>query len=76
MKTNGFPAASAPECESQVSFLGPLAESGHKRREIVSTTSAFKGAPCSTAASIVSRIDNENVQAWIAQEIAKFEAGK
>jgi hypothetical protein len=52
-------------------FLGPLAGSGKKRRQIIATTSGFEGRTCSTT-SVVTRIDNENVQAWIAQEIAKF----
>jgi len=53
-------------------FLGPVADSGDKRRAIVATTSGFAGTRCSTGDSVVSRIDSEDVQSWIAQEIEKF----
>jgi len=53
-------------------FLGPLGESGNKRRAIITTASAFLGASCSTGRSVVARIDNEDVQSWIAQQIKQW----
>lgn len=49
-------------------FVGPLGDSGHERRYIVAVTSGFKGADCPNAA-INARVDNEDVQRWIAQQI-------
>lgn len=54
-------------------FRGPVGESGEKRRAIVATTSGwFEGNTCATGRSVVSRIDNEEVQSWIARQIEHF----
>jgi len=49
-------------------FLGRPGNSGRERRYIVAVTSGFKGATCPNAA-INARVDNEDVQRWIAQQI-------
>jgi len=67
----GGPATACFGDSGGPTFLGPLADSGEKRRQIIATTSAVEGTTCSDT-SVVARIDNVNVQAWIAQEIANF----
>jgi hypothetical protein len=53
-------------------FLDPPADSGRKSREVVALTSAFEGNVCSTGRSIPVRIDNEDVQNWINQQINEW----
>ena len=57
-------------------FLGPPGESGGRQRAIVATTSAFVGGAgiCSASRSIVTRIDNADVQSWIAEQVEEFVA--
>jgi hypothetical protein len=57
-------------------FLGPLPESGRKRRPIVALTSAFEGSNCRTGRSFLARVDSTDVQSWIADEIEKFLASQ
>jgi hypothetical protein len=52
-------------------FLGQPGNSGEKRRFIVAVTSGFKGSTCPNAA-INARVDNEDVQRWIAQQIREW----
>jgi hypothetical protein len=49
-------------------FLAPPGNSGRERRFIVAVTSGFKGSTCPKTA-INARVDNEDVQRWIAQQI-------
>ncbi|MBV9491859.1 MAG: hypothetical protein JO069_19360 [Verrucomicrobia bacterium] len=52
-------------------FLGPLGDSDREQRYIVAVTSGFKGSTCPNAA-INARVDNEDVQRWIAQQIREW----
>ena len=49
-------------------FLGPLADAD-KRRTIIAVTSGFKGSNCKTNRAVTARIDNGDVQSWIAWQI-------
>jgi hypothetical protein len=68
----GRPAESCVGDSGSPTFLGPLGDSGNKRRSVVALTSAFYSPDCRTGRSIVTRIDNEDVQSWIVQEIERF----
>jgi len=57
-------------------FLGPLGNSGGKRRTVITSSSGFKGNDCTTGRSGLARIDNEDVQSWIAQQIQHFLASQ
>jgi hypothetical protein len=67
----GGPATACFGDSGGPTFLGPLADSGEKRRQILATQSGNTGTTCANP-TVVARIDNHNVQAWIAQEIANF----
>src|SRR5262249_28200510 len=64
-----------PGVSGSPTFLGPLAASGNKRRIVLAVTSAFQsieGSDCRHSRSITARIDNADVQSWIAMQIEQW----
>ena len=59
---------------SSPTFLAPLPESGRKRRPMVAISEAFEPPNCRTGRSFLARLDNDDLQVWIADEIKKFRA--
>jgi hypothetical protein len=57
---------SCPGDAASPTFLGPLAASGNKRRTVVAVTSGHQGSDCRTTRAVTARIDNLDVQSWIA----------
>ena len=55
-----------------IRFFGPIAESGNKRRTAIGTLSGFDGTNCATGRSGFARLDNEDVQSWINQQINQW----
>jgi hypothetical protein len=57
-------------------FLGPIGESGNKRRTVIAIGSGFSGHDCATGRSGLARIDNEDVLSLIAAQTQLFLSGQ
>jgi len=68
----GRAGEACPGDSGGATFLGPLADSGDKRRTIIAVTSGFKGPHCRTARAVTARVDNLDVQSWIDWQIAQW----
>jgi hypothetical protein len=53
-------------------FLGPAGESGYKRRFVAGVLSGNDGSNCASGVFYYARVDTEEMQAWISEEIGKF----
>jgi hypothetical protein len=53
-------------------FLGPVGKSGANRRYVAGVVSGYDGTNCASGIDYYARVDTEEMQFWISEEIRKF----